>query len=146
MSTRRLIITALVCGMAILLAGGIFLVRVAQDQANNTVTVHRVGDVVRVGQVAVTVTRVSERADAIEVGVEIDATGATLAQSTDAEEPWSLLVRTPRPRRDATGTPCRGLAIASGAKLACTVAFEPGDGTAFLSFDLAGSGARWRLD
>lgn len=146
MSTRRLIITALVCGMAILLAGGIFLVRVAANQAEQTVTVHRIGDVVRVGDVAVTVTRVSERPDAVEVGVEIDASGATLAQPTDAEAPWSLLIRTPRQRRDASGTPCRGQTIAGGARLACTVAFEPGDGAAFLSFDLLGDGARWRLD
>src|SRR5262245_65107148 len=34
MSTRRLIITALVCGLAILIAGGIQLVRVADSRRN----------------------------------------------------------------------------------------------------------------
>jgi hypothetical protein len=56
-------------------------------------------------------------------------------------------VRTPRARRTATGDrPCQGAKIEPGAVLACDVAFEPGDGAAFLAFDFAGASARWRLD
>ena len=39
MSTRRLIITALVCGIAILVAGGAFLMRTARNRADLTVNV-----------------------------------------------------------------------------------------------------------
>jgi hypothetical protein len=125
----------------------VFLVRVAGSRAERTLTIHRVGDVVRVGDLSVIVTRVTERADAVQIGVEIDARAARLAQPADAERPWSLLVRTPRARREATGDrPCKGQEIAAGATLACDVAFEPGEGAAFLSFDFLGSGARWRLD
>ena len=148
MSTRRLIITALVCGMAILLAGGVFLVRVAGDRAERTVTIHRVGDVVRVGDLTVVVTRVTTRADGVQVGVEVDASGARLAEAADAEAPWSLLVRTPRARLAPLDSerPCRGARIAAGERLACDLAFEAGEGAAFLAFDWLGQAARWRLD
>lgn len=144
-STRRLIITALVCGMAILLAGGVFLVRIANNRVE--ITTNRIGDVVRVGDLRVTVVRVTEGADALRVGVEIDATDATLAASVDAEERWTLVIGGARDRLEPTGgTPCRGARIESGRTLTCDLAFAPADGPTYLSFELGEGGARWRLD
>jgi hypothetical protein len=146
-STRRLIITALVCGMAILLAGGIFLVRVAGSQAERTVAVHAVGDPVRVADLTVTVDRSIPSATAYEVVVTVDATAAAIAFPTDAETPWSLLVRTARDRLAPSSAvaPCRGQQIRSGDRLTCALAFGAGDGPAYLAFDWRGATLRWRL-
>jgi len=147
-STRRLIITALVCGMAILLAGGVFLVRLAGTRADRIVTFHAVGDAVRVGDLTVTVTGVSGRADAVVVGIDVDATAATLAFPTDAGAPWSLLLsgklRAPV-APPAGATACAGQQIASGRRVTCDLAFARGDGTGFLAFDWRGTPVRWRL-
>ena len=147
MSTRRLIITALVCGMAILVAGGIFLVRVAGSQAERTVAVHAVGDAVRVGDLTVTVDRSLPSATAFEIVVTVDASAAELAFPTDAETPWSLLVRTPRDRRTPSSdvSPCRGQQIGTGGRLTCALAFATGEGPAYLAFDWRGATLRWRL-
>ena len=146
MSTRRLILTALACGMAILVAGGVFLVRAAGSR--HTVTIYRVGDSVRVGGLSVTVARLDARTDAVQVGVEVDATAAPPVAPTDAAAPWTLLIRTLRPALAPTGdgTACRGQQIESGRRLVCELAFAPGEGAAFLAFDWRGDTVRWRLD
>lgn len=147
MSTRRLIITALVCGMAILVAGGIFLVRVAGSRAERTVAVHTVGEAVRVADLTVTVGRSAPSATAFEIVVTVDASAATLAFPTDAETPWSLVVRTARERLAPSSdvTPCRGQQIRSASRLTCALAFAPGEGPAYLAFDWRGATLRWRL-
>ena len=69
MSTRRLILLALVCGLAILLAGGIKLFQVADEDLS--VEVLALGQSARVGDMDVTVTRVERRGDATVVAVEL---------------------------------------------------------------------------
>lgn len=149
MSTRRLILTALACGMAILVAGGVFLVRVAGSRDDRTVTIHRLGEAVRVGDLSVTIVRVDARTDAVQVGIVVDAMAEPAVTSpTDAAAPWTLLVRTLRPAVAPTGagTPCRGQQIEPGRRLVCELAFAPGEGAAFLAFDWRGDTVRWRLD
>ena len=147
MSTRRLILTALVCGMAILVAGGVFLVRVAGSRAERTVAVHAVGEAVAVNDLTVTVVRAATTATTVDLVVTVDATAATIAFPTDAETPWSLLIRTPRERLvpNADIAPCRNQQIRGGERLTCALAFAVGDGPAFLAFDWRGATIRWRL-
>jgi len=147
-STRRLIITALVCGMAILVAGGAFLVRTARNRADLTVNVLGVGDQASVAALKVRVLKVTRRADVIVVGVEVDSRGAALAAPAQADEPWSMVIRTPRAPMSPTaedGPACAGQQIAGGQVLSCVLAFANGDGAPFLAFSWQGRQAQWRL-
>lgn len=152
MSTRRLIITALVCGMAILVAGGAFLVRVARNRADLTASVLTVGDSATVGRLVVRVDRFTRRADTVVVGVTIDGSKLTSADvptlPTDAAAPWSMVIRTPRTPVDPTaddGPACKGLTIDPGRTVTCAVAFQGGDGAPFLAFSSNGAQVQWRL-
>lgn len=67
--TRTLLLLAVVCGLAILVAGGIQLLRVAnQDEPPRAVLV---GELVRIGDMQVTVTGAEERDGRMLVDVEI---------------------------------------------------------------------------
>ena len=77
MRTRTLLLLATLCGLAILVAGGVLLLRLS-DQRQQPVA--DVGSVVRVGDMVVTVEHVDERDGSLLVDVEIggvdDAEGA----------------------------------------------------------------------
>ena len=84
MSTRKLILLALVCGLVILLAGGIKLVQVATDDAE--VTVLAVGDEARVGDMVVRVVAVSLTPTGTGVNVELSGVAVD-----DAATGWIML-------------------------------------------------------
>ncbi|MFM8390727.1 MAG: hypothetical protein ACKOA5_15945, partial [Actinomycetota bacterium] len=85
MSTRKLILTALVCGLAILIAGGIKLIQVANDEKQ--VEVLSLGDDVTLGDMTVSVLDIDRRPDATLVTVTM--TGVDL--TSGAADGWRLL-------------------------------------------------------
>lgn len=147
MSTRRLIITALVCGMAILVAGGVFLVRVASD--GNALTFLPVGRAATVAGVRATVMGATASAETVDVTVEVDATAATFATPVDVESLWLLVRAGKAPERrtgPVDGTGCRGRALAAGERVRCVVSFAAGEGPNVVSFKWpAGGPVSWRL-
>ncbi len=145
MSTRKLILTALVCGLAILLAGGIQLVLLAKS--TSTATVLRQGASAPVGGAVITVSSSAATADAQSVTVRLDAGSTAIA---DAGEGWALLRGGElRPRVDvpagAALADCAGRPIAANASLTCLLAFAPGDGTAIVSYSRGGEQSQWTL-
>lgn len=69
MSTRKLILASLVCGLVILFAGGIKLLQVAGDTAE--VTMLAVGEQAQVGDMTVRVVGVAKTASATVVSIEL---------------------------------------------------------------------------
>jgi hypothetical protein len=100
-STRKLIAIALVCGLAILLAGGVQLVLLSGHK-DSTVALLTEGQTAKVG--AVDATLVAHEVAGDEVRISVKMTGA----SADANG-WALLTRTGRlvPRLSA-GAGCLG--------------------------------------
>ena len=68
MRTRTLLLLAVVCGLAILVAGVVQLLRVANQDEIQSATI---GETVRVGDMEVVVNAVSERAGSVLVDVEL---------------------------------------------------------------------------
>ncbi len=102
MSTRKLIAIALVCGLAILLAGGVQLVLLSGRDQKSTVALLTEGQTARVG--AVDVTLVAHELAGTELRLNVRLAGG----SADASG-WALLTRTGRlvPRLSA-GSGCLG--------------------------------------
>ena len=145
MSTRKLILTALVCGIAILVAGGALFLKLRNHQ---TIEVNEQGQAVGVGPYTVTAvgTSVSGLARVVHVRVVADATAPAVP---DLEGAFSLTIGEIRPRQDPPPgtTPCRKLPLDPGASAECDVAFaELAKGTAYLAFRGLGTvEVRWRL-
>ncbi len=148
MSTRRLILTALVCGLAILVAGGIQLFRLADDEP---VELPGLGAQRVVSGIAVTVVSVEDLEGRTVVTVELAASGADAAPALRAPggEGWSLLrgtISSPVDVPAGGGTPCTDIAVTDRPQR-CVVAFAPPDeGVRYLAFSRGGVEARWVLD
>jgi hypothetical protein len=144
-STRKLIVAALVCGLAILLAGGIQLFRIS-DSPNRAVDVLREGQSATVGRVALSVTRSSRTGEAIDVDVQFAAAPSEISVPITS---FTLLVggKLEQPTNsEATGSPgCGSTVIVRQTGLTCVVHFPPHDGTATLAFSRAGEQQLWRL-
>ncbi|MEY4031517.1 MAG: hypothetical protein RL573_428 [Actinomycetota bacterium] len=84
MSTRKLILTALVCGIAIVLAGGIKLLQVAKETTK--VTVLGFGDRSTLGDMTVSVLGVASQTDRTVVTVMMSG-----VSGADAVEGWRML-------------------------------------------------------
>lgn len=136
MSTRKLILLALACGLAILLAGGIKLFQVARDPAE--VEVLALGENAEVGDMEVTVLDVIVRPDATLVDVEMVG-----VDGDDAAEGWRLLadgsVREPV---DANpGDACPPTSVTEPVR--CTVAFAAVESTPIVAYVRAGEQRQW---
>ena len=150
MSTRKLILAALACGLAILVAGGVFLLNVARNRDELTVPDARpIGEVVQVGPYRAGVLAQERRDDAVVLTVRVTAVDATLS---DAAAPWSLSIGGLRDPVDVGGLPappCSGAGVAVGSALECALAFAPKEGTGFAEFATTSEGAqakeRWFL-
>jgi hypothetical protein len=147
MKTRTLILLALVCGIAILLAGGVFIFNVARNKESLTLPDAReVGTVVEVGPYRAGVLAVERREDAIVLSVKVVAGAAGLA---DAAEPWSLKVRDLRERVTVAGLPgpdCQGLEVVAGATVECSVAFAPQEGDGRAQFAAGDDQDAWFIE
>lgn len=139
MSTRKLILTALVCGLLIMVAGGVKLFEVANDTA--TAQVHKFGDLRTLGDMSVTVLSVSQEATATVVTVTMKG-----VEGASATEGWRLLaggkVQTPLiTPPNGIGVPCATTSAATVTK--CAVVFPVSDGSVTVAYLRAGQQAEW---
>jgi hypothetical protein len=157
MSTRKLILTALVCGLAILIAGGVKLIQVASDEV--AVEVLAFGDEATLGDMTVSVLDVEQRADATLVTVTM--TGVDL--TSGAADGWRLLadgrvqepaiengrVQEPasengRVQEPASVSDTDGCtAVRAGVPTRCTVRFEAVESAATVAYVRAGEQRQW---
>ena len=142
-STRKLIVVALVCGLAILVAGGIQLLRIA-DADDRTVEVLAEGEAATVGSVTVAVEGSSSDGAAIRATVRMSAAEETIVPLSS----FTLLVGGRlRQALFAQGEAgCPSPVPVGPQPTTCEVAFESGDGSATLAFSRDGEQAQWRLD
>jgi hypothetical protein len=143
-STRKLIVAALVCGIAILLAGGVFLITLARHKDDFTVRdVYRLGESATLDGTVVTVQGWRREADSMIATVKVAS--STAAEPIDVSAPWTLLVGT-RVARRAVPDGCDGRTVAPGATVTCQLGFAPATGTPFLAFALGRRQVQWRLE
>jgi len=118
--TRTLLLLAVVCGLAILVAGVVQLLRVAgQDDPPRAVAI---GEPVRVGDMQVTVDGVSERSGSVLVDVEIG--GVDDPDGTDG-----FTLTTPGGLIEPDSTAGNHCGATTTRVEPCTLAFPLGDGT-----------------
>lgn len=137
MSTRKLILTALICGLAILVAGGLKLIQVANDETEVQVLV--LGDAATLGDMTVSVLDIDRRSEATLVtvtmsGVDLDA---------GAADGWRVLadgrVHEPLDSDDPDG--CRTVAAAESTQ--CTVRFDSVESAPTVAYVRAGEQRQW---
>jgi hypothetical protein len=139
MSTRKLILTALVCGIAIVLAGGIKLLQVAKETTK--VTVLGFGDRSTLGDMTVSVLGVASQTDRTVVTVMMSG-----VSGADAVEGWRMLaggkvsevLATPWTGVDA---PACSTTTVEGGK--CSLVFGPSTGTVTVAYLRAGKQSQW---
>ncbi len=146
MSTRRLIISALVCGLAILLAGAVMLIRLASDRENFTVRVFAVDQPATIDGVRVHIASHERSGGVARVVVNLDTpTDHGLA---DAGLGFSLNIgglREPQSPPASEIPACRGLAVVAAQSVTCTLAFSDRSGSATLAYAAHGEQAEWSL-
>ena len=120
MRTRTLLLLAVVCGLAILIAGVVQLLRVAgQDDPPRAVAI---GEPVRVGDMQVTVEDVSERSGTVLVDVELGG-----VEDPDGADGFTLT--TPGGLIEPDPTAGNHCGATTPRVEPCTLAFPLGDGT-----------------
>ena len=138
MSTRKLVLTALVCGIAIVLAGGFKLLQVATDAPR--VEVLAWGTPATLGDMTVTVEKVDKSAEATLVTVTMR--GVAIAKG--AFDGWRMLaegrVFTPLTQQTAPDA-CQ--AVSANAEVRCTVTFDPTTATPTVAYLRAGAQQQW---
>jgi hypothetical protein len=142
-STRKLIIVALVCGLAILLAGGIQLFRIAGTD-DRTVEVLAEGEAATVGSVTVSVEGSEHDGAVIRAMVRLSAPDETTVPLSS----FTLLAGGrlhPALDIESAGS-CPSPVAVRSAPTSCAVAFEGDDGTATLAFSRDDQQAQWRLE
>lgn len=147
MSTRKLILTALLCGLAILIAGGVKLIQVANDETE--VQVLALGDEATLGDMTVSVLAIDRRPDATLVTVTM--TGVDLAEG--AADGWRLLGdgrvqepangdgRVQEPANNSDNDGCT--AVRAGSPTRCTVRFEAVESAPTVAYVRAGEQRQW---
>ena len=142
-STRRLIVTALVCGLAILVAGGIQLFRL---KGADRVELPGLGQARDVNGVRVTAVALRDVSTTTVVEVELAALDSSTTGS--AGDGWTLLRRTtfaPVGVPSGAGTPCATVTL-SVTPQRCVVAFDAGaSGDRYLAYHRGPIEARWAL-
>ena len=135
MSTRKLIFTALICGLAIMLAGGIKLLQVANDDTE--LIVHSFGVEQTLSDMTVSVTKVEQSATTTEV--TISARGV---QDADPVEGWRLLAggQVLIPLNPQTQL-CR--ATDTVETTTCVIEFPASQGVVTVAYIRAGAQSQW---
>ena len=148
MKTRTLITLAVACGLAILVAGAVFLWRVTAHRDQLTVPeIKAPGQSQQVGPVTATVDSSSDVGTLVVVRVHLQSDRAV----ADAGVGWSLVVtgdttaRAPVALPDGQGPACAGQAVQPGVGLDCAVAFPAGDGDRYVAFAVGSTQRQWRL-
>jgi hypothetical protein len=145
--TRTLILLAMGCGLAILVAGGVFLWRVIANKDELTVPdPAHVGEAQQVGPVRATVVGSTDDGHVLLVQAHLESA----EHIDDAGSGWSLLIggdlRTPVDVPLADGRPCAGTALDPGRPIDCAVAFTSADGDRYVAFAAGGQQRLWQLE
>jgi len=143
-STRKLIAVALLCGLAILVAGGIQLFRIS-DRSGRTVEVLEEGQSATVGAVEVEVVSSVRTSDTLAVSVRLGAgSGGTSVPLSS----FTLLVGGDLEQAvpGSGSSACPDPVPVSPTLTSCDVAFRSRDGTATLGFSHGGQQRLWHLD
>jgi hypothetical protein len=148
-STRKLILTAIACGLAILIAGGFFLFRTLGNKDVLTVKNAAVGDSRTVAGAEVRVTAWRRDGAQILATVSMKVTDVD-ARTSSAESPWTMLIGIRSSPVAPVGLmpaelPCRGINLTQGNPVTCVLAFPDTKGTPYLAFSFAGKQAQWLL-
>ena len=134
MSTRKLILSALICALVIMLAGGIKLFQVAQDDV--TAQVLTLGTPQTLADMTVSVTNVDQTTEATLVTVTMVG-----VQGADAFEGWRLLtggtVVAPSTNVESCGP------VSADRVSVCVVAFAPSSGSVTVAYLRAGAQSQW---
>ena len=136
MKTRTLLLLAVVCGMAILIAGSIALLRTAGQK--NSRTLVAIGATGRAGDATVAVDRVDVQQDVVTVTV-------TLGGVDDADGLDGFTMVAAQSTRPVDGGTCTGFTTTA---TQCTLTFDNADldgSTRVLLFDRADDHLRWTL-
>ena len=150
MSTRRLILLALACGLAILVAGGVQLLRISGNEGSTLA----VGDSAELATVSVTLTAADLADDHVRVVVRLAQDRAASASYDGSLVGWALLTGGLKEPVAATSEPdgavpsCEAVAVAPGTAAECVLAFPvvpTRQGTTYVTFAFAGSSATWLL-
>jgi hypothetical protein len=145
-STRKLILAALLCGVAIMVAGGVKLAMTLADRTE--VTVLDLGEEARLGDMTVAVT------DVVDVGTRTAVTVTMVGVAgADATEGWRLLAGgvvaspVPAPGGDDAGSasPVPEACTVTDAANAveCTVWFPASEGTRTVAYLRSGLQRQW---
>ena len=138
MSTRKLIMWALFCGVLILGAGVFKLWQTTGDGAK--VQLLQLGDSALLGDMNVSVNSVSKSATQTLVDVSMQG-----VEGADALSGWSMLVggviSDAQPLVDGSGTPCVTTKLSE--PTTCTVAFPVSEGTPTIAYIRAGQQEQW---
>ena len=138
MSTRKLILWALICGVVILFAGTAKLFQTSQKPVE--VQLLALGDSVTLGDMTVSVTALRDTAD--QTLVDVTMVGVAEAQAMDG---WKMLasgeVSDPVMLPVGAGTECTLTKLAE--TLTCTVAFPVSEGTRTVAYIRAGEQRQW---
>jgi hypothetical protein len=145
-STRRLITLALICGLAILVAGAVMLFRLARDRDRLTIHTLAPATAATVGGVHVRIATHDRAAGVARIVVAID-TPADHGLA-DAADGFSLNIGGLRDPQTPAGTEvpaCRGLAVAPLQSVSCTLTFADRPGSATLAYANRGEQVEWSL-
>jgi len=138
MSTRKLILWALICGVVILFAGTAKLFQTSQKPVE--VQLLALGDSVTLGDMTVSVTALRDIAD--RTLVDVTMVGVAEAQAMDG---WKMLasgeVSDPVMLPVGAGTECTLTKLAE--TLTCTIAFPVSEGTRTIAYIRAGEQRQW---
>lgn len=138
MSTRKLILTALLCGIAIMIAGGVKLFQVSSDDSE--VQVLALGTDATLGDMTVAVTDIVDSSEALLVSVTMVG-----VEGADAQEGWRLLadgqVTEPIALPQGVGVPCG--TVTSSTPMSCTIAFVRVDSAPVVAYVRAGEQSQW---
>jgi hypothetical protein len=141
-----LIISALVCGLAILLAGAVMLIRLASDRDDFTVRIFAVDEPATIDGVRVRITSHERAGGVARIVVNLDTPSEH--GLADAGLGFSLIIGGLRDLASppATDVPaCRGLAVAAAQSVSCALAFSDRSGSATLVYTAHGQQAKWSL-
>lgn len=139
MSTRKLILTALVCGLAIMLAGGFKLLQVARDEVRAEVLA--LGTSATLGDMTVSVDSVEQTSDATIVTVTMSG-----VEGADAVEGWRLLVDgsvTGPVEQGQPGYETTCATTSASMPSTCVIGFAPSDGSVTIAYLRAGAQSQW---
>ena len=148
-STRKLILTAMACGMAILLAGGVFLFRTLGNKDALTVNTAVLGETRSINSIEVTVVSWRRTEGQIHATVKV-ATRAPQAPIAKADIGWTMLVGVQLSPVAPVGlqpgeASCNGSSYEPGKPSICVLSFADAKGTPYLAYSLDAKQVQWVL-